>query len=1383
MKKTKIQQLQSSLYQLAKNDNLRFPNLYSKVYQPFVLNEAWNRVKARQGSGRIEHHVLQKVKTYGLDKLFDEIQRDLQFEAYRIRPSRQEFVDKDIALVKNRILQMAVRMIIYPIFKVGFSTNSNELRTRHDFNTTLEELRNSYNDYYYIIKAHIRSGYDSINQENLMKLVEQRISDQELLHLIRRWVTVGTIYGGGERITRYGIDQDSALSPLLVSIYYNYLDKSWDKYPITWGKWLRYNDEINILCTNEKNAVQALGFLQALLEDLELDLDITKTKIEYNQNSNKATSPPQLTQNPTIEEHIEQSVSMPTLTKLAKQAMPDSGLRSNILTQESEDILAASSEKTEEYIPAEVVTELEAGSFCGYKYQFRLYAAHSNVNYEEDNIHFHTFNITLYVHAGSSIDHNYGVEKAIQDWLEPFQGKELSKTDLFIGQATTIEGIGDTLFDPMFDLIRQLGYELVKLSISENPIRVYSVSYKKLDSNVNQIRGISLDCIPIIDLEDISEASEIDIEPEPEPIVAIKAYEADSKKNKEEEYQKEIALTLEVEEASPSETEDIRTPHKPKVYLMLFRCILGIGCFAALAMLMMYIVKDSGRYPQGSDTFCHLYRADLLLKNIRAGNWFPLYDSTWYNGIEIMRYWGPLPLYILAGLEWIIGTSILDAYVLLLGVLLMIGGCGWLLWGIRYRRIGLSVAIGLLWFFMPENMRVVILEGNLPRGVINALLPFFFYFLWRVMAEKKKNSIFPLIFVTTLITLCHLGITLMLLVTTIIFTLFHASMNHTLRSSLCALGASISGILLAGLWVVPALIGGAASGSSTNQVMKFFFESIFVSLNPLTRINGDMLSFYFGISVFLICVLGMLLGPKASKAGFITALILLLCTSKSVYELFAKLPFSQFLWMIRFIPIGLAAAMVSFLLWEQLKKWTVLLLVILLAVDCATSVQNIYFPPKYRIDNVQASLDQRADQTLITEAKGITKQRMALMDLSEYGSFAPYYITGVGEAVNYSYGAGWEGAGTASNIVRLNSSVENGWYVYLFDRAFELGNDTVLIPIDNLKEKSKGVERLIESAKVTGYYPVVNDGTSILFHKDTPEQFGVISKYQDIAIGESASGIAMIFPSFEEGSKNKIDEYTYEELCGCRNIYLSGFTYHDKAAAEELLLRLAENGVSIYIDMNRVPMDPIQKSMELFGVSAQSITLTESLPVFTYQGNTFTSLDFLYNVGDWNTVYLLGLEQVDGSCDMTNKILPFLGTAKNKNLHFIGLNVVYYVQTTRDAEIQKLTEEIFGLQETTVPKREIVPIDIQQSNNRITITSEFDQVNTTLSHIDIFHSNQPIQTVNHLITVGAGTTVIDIKYPHTEKGLAVTAIGLILAILSYIPMKKVKECDNDEEAN
>ncbi|SEW36212.1 6-pyruvoyl-tetrahydropterin synthase-related protein [[Clostridium] fimetarium] len=1036
--------------------------------------------------------------------------------------------------------------------------------------------------------------------------------------------------------------------------------------------------------------------------------------------------------------------------------------------------------------------------FCGYKYKFELYASHSNIINSGENIHFHNFTMALYINTTNlKLDDNFAIEKVVQDWLKPFQGQQLDNMELFVSKETTVEGIGNTFFEPLYSLIEKLGYELVKLDIYENPIRVYSVSRKLLDSSVNEISSVPLVCLPLIQIDEDEEVL-IDYnnkfqkeaaatqEPLVEPLVEPLAEEILEEVTLEEITLEEISNHK--NRLSPHKTSTYRanksSVHKSNKIFTALKLILGFGCFVLLAMLTMYIVKISGRYPQGSDTFCHLYRADLILKNIGQGNWYPLYDSTWYNGVEIMRYWGPIPLYIIAGLEWIVQSTVLDAYVLFLGVLVLIGGCGWILWGYRYNRVGLSVFLGLIWFYMPENIRVVIYEGNLPRGVINALLPFFFYFFWRVIEDKKKNAIWPLMVVTALITLCHLGITIMLIATVAIFTVIYAKMNHCGKWALGAVLASISGVMLAGVWVVPALIGGAASGSSTNQVMKNFFESATVSLNPMIRLNGDALSFYFGLSIFIICLMGIVFGTKKVKPGFITVVILYLCTTKSIYTLFSKLPFSQFLWMIRFIPIALAVAMVSFIMWKQLRKWMIVLFGIMLLADCFASAQYLYYPKEDRIENVQADLDAKAETMILTEAKKITNQRMALLDLSKYGSFAPYYIAGVGKTVKYTFGAGWEGASTASNIVNLNAAVENGWYVYLFDRALELGNDTVLIPITCLKEKAKDMEKVINSAQISGYNLVKNNGSSLLFHKDTIEQFGVITQYKNIAIGDSASGIAMIFPSFEEGSKTNISDYTFEELCKYNTIYLSGFTYDDKAKAEELLLKLSKSGVQVYIDMNKVPEDRAKKQMELFGVNAQIITFTETYPEFQYKADTYKSLDFSADTPAWNTIYLNGLENVEGYCNMPEKNLPFIGTSQNENLHFIGLNIVYYLQTTKDLEIKNLVGSIFGMDEFSTPNRKVVPLSIKTDSNKITIYSEYNNVNTTLSSIDIFSSDNNYKTNNNLIVVDSGVTVIDIGYPHFKMGILVTAVGIILAIITYVLMLKMKEKkendDNDE---
>ena len=1537
----KVRKLQNNLYHSARNGSRRFFALYDKIYRQEVLEEAWEWVKAGKGEGRIDDNTLRNVEIYGVKKLLKEIWIELQKGKYK--PGTDKLIYPDInerkktsfeiPTVKDRIIQSAVKIVIEPIFEANFVNSSNDFCSKRSSKWALDEIRRAFNDTdYCLVEASIKSCFDRMNQKKLMRLVEKSISDRRILELIQQWLRERALYRKDVTISTTEEAKDFMIAPLLVNIYLNVLDGLWKKHGKSYGNLVRDADDIVIICNNNKTAYHALKLLENILKELDLELDPSKTLINQKPvtlenrkaSLNKKADQYPYKNNIKQEEQIEQE----------QQASEERDVQEKLESEEQKP-QEEQEQQEEQRIQEEQKNQVgqgvirSSGCFCGYKYRFGLYASHCSLTNSIENEHFHNFTITLYINAqDGKLDDNYNVEQVVQEWLKPLHGKQLEKTDLFLGRETTVEGIAETFFDPLYDLIDKMGFELVKLSIYENPIRVYSVSNKRLDSTVNEISSIPLECIPIIQLDEDTVSSEIEQEIQPviqpenilenqpkdqspdnlenspnnemvqspsnlenspnnemvqspgnlgnasdsetdqspgnlvnvpdnetvrssnnretatdneseqlQETLPVNNQEDDKKvtpdnieKNPEESAVNEAAAaseTLQKEnnpinadtgEADQTKADPLlnnitensqfntsatadpvqgsfdttaseniegieKSSNKKKtniflrIFLVIVKLLMGFACFTALAAATMYVIKKSGIYPQGSDTFCHLYRADLILKNIQQGNWFPLYDNTWYNGVEIMRYWGPLPLYIIAGVEWLIKSNVLDAYIVFLGVLILIGGCGWLLWGLTYKRTGLSILIGMIWFYLPENMRVVIKEGNLPRGVINALLPFYFYFLWKVMAEKKRKALIPLIVVTALITLCHLGITLMLIASVLIYALIYGKTNHTLKSSVCAIGASLSGVLLAGVWAVPALIGGAASGSSTNQVMKFFFENALISLNPFTRINGDVLSFYFGLSVFIICMLGIIFGTKTVRPGFITAAVLFICTTKSIYALFSKLPFSQFLWMIRFIPIALAAAMASFLLWKQLRKWTVLVLSILLIADCATSFLYIYVPKEQQVKNVQASLNQRAEDLLLTKAKEMTNQRLAVMDLSKYGSFAPYYVSGVGKRVKYTFGAGWEGAKTASNIVNLNASVESGWYVYLFDRALELGNDTVLIPIDNLKNKSNDVNQLISCAELSGYHLAGKNTGSLLFHKDTIKQFGIITKYTNIAIGTSASCIAMIFPSFEEGSKNNINDYTYEELRKYHTIYLSGFTYDDKSAAEDLLYKLAKNGVQIYIDMNRIPVVKAKKSMELFGVSAQDISFADTYPKLLYKGQAYKSLDFTYDLGEWNTVYMDGLDHIQGKFNLASKDLAFIGTAKNKNLHFVGLNIVYYLQETRDAEIEKLVKAVFGIDENDLPQRTMVPLQIQTSNNKITINSNYDNVNTTLSNIDIFHSKNNYRTINNLITVNSGSTVINLSYPHVVKGMIATAFGLILAILNFIAMRKKKESD------
>lgn len=1007
-------------------------------------------------------------------------------------------------------------------------------------------------------------------------------------------------------------------------------------------------------------------------------------------------------------------------------------------------------------------------SFKGYKLKAKLYAAHSNFLGSAEDSHFHTFTLVLYLKdLNDNMDFFFNTEKEINAWLEPFQNKVLSETELFQGKSTSLESIGDIFYDAWKEKASAIHYDLIRLDVYENPVRTYTASDYLLDDDVNEINAMP--CV-FSDVLIVEKKEEAYAEYMAEAAVTVAKEDVPDTFSEEEK-----SLRQEENEATDC-TETSERNHG----LLATKAFAAVLFFALVAAGILYSMKISGNYPQGSDTLCHLYRADVLLNSIKNGVFYPLYDNMWYNGVEIMRYWAPIPLYILAGLEAVSG-SMLGGYLLFVATVFFIGAIGWLLLGIKLNRVGLSVFVGVIWFFLPENMRLIILDGNLPRVVINTAMPFLLLAVWNVVGEKRRRSIIPLTFLISFIGLCHVGIALMVIATLLIFLCFYGKLNKSWQEVRMVLVSVVIGMLLTGIWLIPSLHGsGAGNSAGGNQVMQYFFESAFVSLNPIPRWNGNLTIFYYGLSVLLISVIGIIMGTKKTLPGFATGVIIFVCTTKSVYQLFEKLPFSQFLWMIRFVTISMAFVMFSLLLWKGLKRGVILLLCGLFLIDCVPSYRYIYEEEGNRVADVSANHYALGESLLLNKAKEITTQRMAVFDLSTYGAFAPYYVTGVEKKVPYTFGAGWEGARTASNIVKLNSAIENGNYAYVFDRSIELGTDTLVFDVTVLKNRENDVAKLIAEGKRQGYDFVERTSKNLLFHKETPECFGICSTYENIAIGTAATDIALLYPGFEEGYSENLSDYTVEELSVYKRIYLADFTYDDKAEAEHMLTELADYGVKIFIDMNKIPVNVETNLQEIFGVGVQTVTFQNSFPDIEYNGKSYHSRGFVSGMEEWKANYLIGLSEITGSGELNGVQLPFSGVKNHRNIVFLGYNFVYYAEVSSDIVGVELLSDILDVTQEDLPERTLVPLSVTFEDTQITIQSEYENVNTALANIDIFHSNREVSESNHLVVVGDGTTVLTMNYPYFKEGLAVTFLGVVLFGCYMIFLCRRNRCGENE---
>lgn len=795
---------------------------------------------------------------------------------------------------------------------------------------------------------------------------------------------------------------------------------------------------------------------------------------------------------------------------------------------------------------------------------------------------------------------------------------------------------------------------------------------------------------------------------------------------------------------------------------------VAIYCLAA-ALTVMY-VKSGGDYPSGSDTYAHLYKAKTLSDSINEGNFFPLIDMSWYNGVQFLRYWSPLPVYVLALFIKLTG-SVNGAYLAFIFFINVAGAMVWLIIGFINKRPILGAVLGLLWFYIPNNLLALFTEGNLPRSLSMIFLPIFIYSIYSFLNKRRIRSFVAVTISFFLIACCHSGYAGMCALAVLVYLFIYSISEKEIKGPGYIIAAMISGFLIMGVWLVPSLIGGITSTDSS-EVMKSFFQNIFITLNPLLRLKDGNLYFYAGLPEFIIMLLGLLASGKKERTGFITGFITILLTSAPAYYILKVLPGSQYLWMLRFISIALAFTFMSLIYWKTLKKKILIVFLIVIALDIIPSIRLLRGDGKM---TVKAREKYYRETMLADEARSLTVQRMALIDESTDGSRGQYLLTeGSGGIVYQTFGAGWQSASTANNIVSLNRAASTGNYDYLFDRCLAMGDDTVLIKKSILQDKGEQRSYIDSSAALSGYKLYDENDGYLLYHlENVTGRFGIKSTYSSIGIGKNIYETALSSPDMREGDSIYLDDYSYSELKKYKMIFLCGFSYHDKSKAENLVRRLTGDGVYFIIYGDGLPVMRTADSGSFLGVSAENVEFENGYPILRYKGRRIDPQLFSPDFRHWKTVYLNGLHEIWGYANEDGVKLPFIGTGENDHEIFVGFNISYHYSLTRDPAIGDILSSVSGGLLNKVPKRETVPIDVTEKNGGLLLRSPENHVNTTIAYNDIYSARKgKIYERNHLLHVNKGKTVITYRYPYLFRGTLLSILALVFFISCIWKLKR-----------
>jgi RNA-directed DNA polymerase len=234
--------LRQKLSQKAKQEpKFRFYALYDRVYRWDTLAAAWELVCANRGAPGIDGVTFDKIidSDEGVVGFLKSLQEDLQAKRYTAQPVRRVYIPKTdgkqrplgIPTIRDRVCQMAVLLILEPIFEADFEDCSFGFRPGRSAHQALEMIRQHLEaGYRQVYDADLQGYFDSIPHDKLIACLRMRVVDRSVLSLIRSWleaVVVEEDEAGkttGHR-SQQGTPQGGVLSPLLANVYLHWFDK------------------------------------------------------------------------------------------------------------------------------------------------------------------------------------------------------------------------------------------------------------------------------------------------------------------------------------------------------------------------------------------------------------------------------------------------------------------------------------------------------------------------------------------------------------------------------------------------------------------------------------------------------------------------------------------------------------------------------------------------------------------------------------------------------------------------------------------------------------------------------------------------------------------------------------------------------------------------------------------------------------------------------------------------------------------------------------------------------------------------------------------------------------------------------------------------------
>jgi group II intron reverse transcriptase/maturase len=270
----------------------RFQDLYRMLNEEFLL-DCWRKIRKDAAYGVDE--VSAEEYEENLDENIRELVERLKRGRYRAKLVRRKYIPKGegkmrplgIPAIEDKLLQMGVKRILEAIYEQDFLRCSYGYRPGVGALHAIDDLtiKLQFGRYEYLVEADIKSYFDNISHEWMVKMLEERIDDGPFLRLIAKWLKAGILEPDGEVVHPVtGTPQGGIVSPVLANVYLHYVLDLWfqkvvKKHCRGEACLIRYADDFVCAFQYEKDANRFYRVLSKRLGKFGLEISVEKTRV------------------------------------------------------------------------------------------------------------------------------------------------------------------------------------------------------------------------------------------------------------------------------------------------------------------------------------------------------------------------------------------------------------------------------------------------------------------------------------------------------------------------------------------------------------------------------------------------------------------------------------------------------------------------------------------------------------------------------------------------------------------------------------------------------------------------------------------------------------------------------------------------------------------------------------------------------------------------------------------------------------------------------------------------------------------------------------------------------------------------------------------------